>query len=240
MTRPAKDADILILCAPAVLRHEPAPVTATAVHTAPGARSHGIALPNTVIIPADSAPGPGVPAAISAGPAGASLAPLFCLLSVGRQAWRPYTLMSYAGEDLLYIAMPVPPVRGDPAQHAHCRAWAAELSACHRSHIGQLNNHQCWFRNLHPGLEIEHKFTLPAGADIWHLAITTYQALRAGNLPGWIPEHGNNGGFEQWDFLNHVFEITEPAAERGYIAFIPGTDGHSGLEAGRCAWAGYM
>lgn len=51
--------------------------------------------------------------------------------------------------------------------------------------------------------------------------------VKTGDLPGWVCEHGNNGGFEQWDFANHLFEITEPEPERGYIAFIPAIDGRS-------------
>jgi hypothetical protein len=47
-----------------------------------------------------------------------------------------------------------------------------------------------------PGLEIEHKFTLPPGSDIWRLAVRTHQLLKGGGLAGWICEHGNNGGFE--------------------------------------------
>jgi len=59
-----------------------------------------------------------------------------------------------------------------PLGRAECRArWAADLSARHRTHGGQLNNHACWRRNLLPGLEAEHKFTLSPGADICTLAI---------------------------------------------------------------------
>jgi hypothetical protein len=181
-----------------------------------------------VLVPAACGSGRGAPAVISPGPAkDVSLAPLFCLLPAGPQTWRPYTLMSYTGDDLLYIALPLPAVHGDPAQPARRQAWATDLAARHQRHLGQLNNHQCWFRNLHPGLEIEHKFTLQPDNDIWRLAVRTHQLLKGGDLAGWICEHGNNGGFEQWDFTNHLFEITDPEPERGYIAFIPAIDGRS-------------
>jgi hypothetical protein len=122
--------------------------------------------------------------------------------------------MSYTGDDLLYIRLPGPPVRGAPGSAAHRARWAADLSARHRAHGGQLNNHACWLRNLLPSLEAKHKFTLPPGTDIQALAITTHQHIRAGTIDGWICEHGNDGGFIQGDFTNHLFAITRPARKR--------------------------
>lgn len=41
---------------------------------------------------------------------------------------------------------------------------------------------------------------------------------------------GNSvGGFEQWDFPSHIYEIAAPEAERGYIAFNPAVDGSWGI-----------
>jgi len=177
-----------------------------------------------VIVPADQGRGPAAEVTAHSA-AGAALGPLFYLLGAGSQIWLPYTLVSYTGSDLVYIALPGPPLHGSPHLPARQQAWAADLASRHRQHLGQLNNHRLWFRNLHPGVEIEHKFTLHSDSDIWRLATRTHRLLQAGNLPGWICEHGNNGGFEQWDFVNHLFEITEPPDERGYIAFIPAIHG---------------
>jgi len=71
--------------------------------------------------------------------------------------------------------------------------------------------------NARPGLEIEQKFTLAGRPDIWLLAARTRDLVGAGAIDGWIPEHGNNGGFEQWDFLSHIYEIAGPERERGYL-----------------------
>lgn len=210
----------IVLCAPAAIRHDPLPDPSTSVHVLAG-RTDGIqAGANTIIVPGclvpDAAPDP----------AGQSrLQPAFLLRPTGRGGWLPYTLMSYTGDDLLYIRLPGPPARGIHTSTAHRARWAADLSARHRAHGGQLNNHACWLRNLLPGLEAEHKFTLPPGTDIWDLAVTTHQHVRAGAIAGWICEHGNDGGFTQGDFTNHLFEITRPASERGYIAFMPAIDG---------------
>jgi hypothetical protein len=59
------------------------------------------------------------------------------------------------------------------------------------------------------------KFTLSPGTDIWDLAVTTHQHVRAGAISGWICEHGNDGGFTQGDYTNHLYAITRPASERG-------------------------
>ena len=210
----------IVLYAPAAIRHDPLPGAPVTVHVLPGGADGVQSGANTIIVP-----GRVVPAA-APDPAGPfSLQPVFLLRPAGRGSWLPYTLMSYTGDDLLYIRLPGPPVRGAPGR-AECRArWAADLSARHRSLGGQLNNHACWRRNLLPGLEAEHKFSLSPGADIWALAITTHQHVRSGAISGWICEHGNDGGFTQGDFTNHLFAITRPASERGYISFMPAIDG---------------
>jgi hypothetical protein len=210
----------IILAAPAAIRHDPTPDRRTTLHTVPAGTEGVMAGANTVIIPGQLVP------AAELDPAGlASLQPAFLLWPAGRDSWRPYTLMSCTGDDLLYIRLPGPAVRGAPGSAERQAAWAADLAARHRMHGGQLNNHSCWFRNLLPGLEAEHKFTLSPGTDIWTLAVTTHQHLAAGALDGWICEHGNDGGFTQGDYTNHLFAITSPGSERGYIAFMPAIDG---------------
>jgi hypothetical protein len=210
----------IVLCVPADIRHDPLPDLATSVHVLPGWAAGIQEGANTIIVP-----GRLVPAA-APGPAGRSrLQPAFLLRPAGRGGWLPYTLMSYTGDDLLYIRLPGPAVRGSSGRADHRARWAAELSARHRRHGGQLNNHACWRRNLLPGLEAEHKFTLPPGTGIWDLALTTHQHVRAGAIGRWICEHGNDGGFTQGDFTTHLFAITRPASERGYIAFMPAIDG---------------
>jgi hypothetical protein len=210
----------VVLYAPAAIRHDPLPDASISTHLLPDC-ADGIQLgANTIIVPAYHIP------AVEPGPPGrASLQPTFLLRPARREGWRPFTLMSYTGDDLLYIHLPGPSVQGTPGS-ADCRArWAVDLSARHRAHGGQLNNHSCWLRNLLPGLEAERKFTLGPDTDIWDLAVTTHHHLRAGTLDGWICEHGNDGGFTQADYTNHLYAITRPASERGYIAFMPAIDG---------------
>jgi len=215
----------IVLCAPAAVRQDPLPetCTSTSVHVLPVPADDLQAGANTIIVPAR------LLSAAEHDPAGqSSLQPVFLLRPAARSRWLPYTLMSYTGDDLLYIRLPGPPVHGAPGSVDCCASWASDLSARHRAHRGQLNNHSSWFRNLLPGLEAECKFTLSPGTDIWDLAITTHQYVRAGAIGGWICEHGNSGGFTQGDYINHLFAITRPASERGYIAFMPAIDGSPG------------
>lgn len=202
----------IVLYVPAAIRHDPLPDTPAYVHVLPS-RVDGIQEgANTIILTARLIP----PAAPD--PAGrCSLQPMFLLRPAGQESWLVYTLMSYTGDDLLYIRLPGPPVRGTPGNPAQ---WAAELSARHRAHAGQLNNARS-MPNLLPGLEAERKFTLTPGTDIWDLAVTTHQHIRTGAIGGWICEHGNDGGFTQGDYTTHLFAVTRPVSERGYIAFMP-------------------
>jgi hypothetical protein len=217
----------ILLIGPAPLRHDPVPAFSTRIQAVPWPQETGGQPVNTVLVQAHHLAGSGPGAAATDPISGMAMAPLFCLLPGAPGYWQPCTLVSCTGEDHLYITLPGPPIHGDPASRQQRAAWAEDLSARHRAHGTQLGNHRCWFRNLLPGLEAEHKFTLDPAADIWDLAVRTHQLLRDGALPGWICEHGNNGGFEQWDFVNHLYEITQPGIDRGYIAFIPAVDGQS-------------
>jgi hypothetical protein len=215
---PSYDEAVLVL-GPAGVRHEPdaiAPAVAILAVAVPADR-----LPrNTIVLDlshlADSLP------------RGYDQAPLF-VLSPAAGGWQPYTLLSFTGTDALFIALDGLPVRGDPGNSRVVSEWVADLSARHRAHSAQLNNHQRWFVNARPGLEIEQKFTIAGQPDIWLLAARTRDLVDAGAIDGWIPEHGGNGGFEQWDFLSHIYEIASPEPERGYIAFIPAVDGSWGI-----------
>lgn len=158
--------------------------------------------PNMVIVPVARAPGVSVAfteaSAIAYPGSGTHLVPLFLLTSARREQWTPYMLLSYDGTDLLYVALPGPLVKGEPQCPADWSEWAEDLAVRHRRHSRHVANHQCWFRNLRPGLEIEHKFTLQPGSDIWRLAVTTHQEIRAGALPGWVFAR-NDGGLRAKD-----------------------------------------
>jgi len=217
------DDTALLLLVPSAVRHDAGPITTASLTPAPLSAAVGQSRepPNTVIVPmtTNSKIAPAIQQET-----GDILAPIFLLTRRTDTSWNPYALASYDRDSLLYLALPGPPVRGDPTTPSRQIAWAADLAVRHREHANQLNNHHCAFHRAYPGLEIEHKFTLQADADIWHLTATTHRLIANGGIRGWICQYGNNGGLEQWDIINHLFAITELPAERGYISFMPPLD----------------
>ncbi len=72
-------------------------------------------------------------------------------------------------------------------------------------------------------LEFERKYTYHPLPDIWKLAVGLHRELRSGDYAGFFPEP--HWGFQVFDYENHIFDVTEPPEEAGYISFIPQIDG---------------
>ncbi len=121
---------------------------------------------------------------------------------------------SYHGQ-VRFLKLPSSPV---PSAQA-----VGELFAGIDEHFLRLNNYLCYRVKLRPDVELEHKFTLTGDPDIFSLAQDTLRHAAAGGLPGFIVEFREE--IQQWDFLNHVYAIEEPAEQAGYVSFIPTTDG---------------
>ncbi|TNH29645.1 hypothetical protein FHG89_11600 [Micromonospora orduensis] len=83
-----------------------------------------------------------------------------------------------------------------------------------REHVA-VENHV--FRNLVPGVEIENKITLRGDVSIWRLTSEMASQVGSASFPGFIPDVGNE--VQRWEVFQHTFEVLNPAAERGYIAF---------------------
>ncbi|HEX8742818.1 MAG TPA: hypothetical protein VF712_06775 [Thermoleophilaceae bacterium] len=120
-------------------------------------------------------------------------------------------------------------VRNSPEPVPYDR-WVMHGAANHARDPVFLNNHQCYYRKVRPGQETEHKFTFeePGAVDVWALIVAVYDELRAARLPGFIMEYGDE--FQRWDYENHLFEVVDPPEERGYISFIPRTDGRHNMK----------
>jgi hypothetical protein len=86
-----------------------------------------------------------------------------------------------------------------------------------------INNHQCYYRKCLAGHEAEYKLTLSSDADIWALTASFHDLVKRGKLPGFVLEYRD--GLQVWDYVNHLFEVLSPEPERGYVSFIPTTDG---------------
>ena len=94
----------------------------------------------------------------------------------------------------------------------------------HDQHALFLGNHQCYYRKIQSEYEIEYKFNLQCPVRIWELNADLYSRVKSGSLPGFILEYKDE--FQKWDYHNHLFAVTAPEKEVGYISFIPRTNGN--------------
>jgi hypothetical protein len=101
--------------------------------------------------------------------------------------------------------------------------WLPSALSRHAENFLFLNNHQRYYRKCFPGKELEYKYTLSPPVDIWSTTVRLYQRLRQGALPGFLMEYRDE--FQAWDYINHLYQVTAPEAGRGYVSFIPTTDG---------------
>jgi hypothetical protein len=157
------------------------------------------------------------------------LVPLFYLSTRpadGGLAVHVYSSIRFLPEDGCFIRLTPEPLHVTAVEDL---AWWPEALARHRADFLFLNNHQRYYRKCFPDRELEYKYTLdPPTADIWTLNAELYQRLLDGALTGFVPEYRDE--FQAWDYMNHLFQVSGPAPERGYISFIPTTDGKNLLK----------
>ncbi|MBX7267516.1 hypothetical protein KIF24_16765 [Micromonospora sp. Llam7] len=141
--------------------------------------------------------------------------PLLYAIHAG-QALHLYSRVEITADDVCFLRTATVPAPADGLDNLD---W---LRAAFQTHAGlapTLNSYQCYFRKAFPGQELEHKYTLPDHAPIWTLAADTHHRVHAGHLPGFTLKYHDE--LQTWDYLNHLFDIDEPATERGYVSFIP-------------------
>lgn len=152
------------------------------------------------------------------------LVPLFYLSTRptgGGHAVHVYSQIRFLPEDACFIRLTPAPV---PVKDVEDLTWWPEALARHGTDALFLNNHQRYYRKCFPGRELEYKYSFdPPTADIWTLTATLYQRLLDGELAGFVPEYRDE--FQAWDYLNHLFQVSGPRSDRGYVSFIPTTDG---------------
>ncbi|MGH3682621.1 MAG: hypothetical protein ACRDT2_20505, partial [Natronosporangium sp.] len=171
-------------------------------------------------------PGPAEP-----GPAasGSPLVPLFVLRTRAGEL-DVYSQIRFLAEDALFIRTTPEPV---PAGEVTDLGWVDTALRQHAERFLLLGNHQRYYRRCFPGRELEYKYNLAprlgeSGVDIWSLTALAYQRILDGGLPGYLPEYRDE--FQAWDYVNHLYEVTGPPAEQGYVSFIPTTDGRNLLK----------
>jgi hypothetical protein len=155
------------------------------------------------------------------------LVPLFYLSSRatgGGRAVHIYSQIRFLAGDACFIRLTPVPFPIDHIEDVENLAWLPEAVARHDEHFLFLSNHQRYYRKCFPDRELEFKYTFdPPTADIWTLTVELYHRLLDGQLSGYVPEYRDE--FQAWDYANHLFQVTDPEPDRGYVSFIPTTDG---------------
>jgi hypothetical protein len=149
-----------------------------------------------------------------------SLVPLCYVSPADGGGYHVYGQVRFLAEDACFVRITPEPVGTGPVEGL---GWLAPGLAAHAEHALFLNNHQRYYRKAFPGQELEYKYTLDPAPDIWALTVELHRRIRAGELTGFIPEYRDE--YQAWDYANHLFDVTGPEEERGYVSFIPTTDG---------------
>ncbi|MFD9735613.1 hypothetical protein [Umezawaea sp. NPDC059074] len=126
----------------------------------------------------------------------------------------------FRAEDACFIRVTPEPIAVTDVEDLE---WLPEAVARHAEQFLFLNNHQRYYRKCFPGKELEYKYTLAPPVDVWTLTVRMYQRLVEGGLPGYLMEYRDE--FQAWDYANHLYQVTAPEEDRGYVSFIPTTDG---------------
>ncbi|WP_329563614.1 hypothetical protein [Kitasatospora sp. NBC_01266] len=150
----------------------------------------------------------------------ASLVPLCYLAPAAEGGYYVHGQVRFLAEDACFVRITSEPVGDGPVERLD---WLAPALAAHAEHALFLNNHQRYYHKCFPGQELEYKYTLDPAPDGWALTLELHRRIRAGRLPGYVMEYRDE--FQAWDYSNHLFDVTAPEAERGYVSFIPTTDG---------------
>jgi hypothetical protein len=185
--------------------------------TVDGTRRHQYRLPGIDILDGIGIGSP-ISAAVTAlagddGRTAAGHTPLFC---AARRAdgWHTYSRVHLRPDRIAFIRTsldPVPTGAGD-------LDWLPRAVALQAEHAGVLNSHDTAMRPAFAGQEVETKFALPPDTPIWSLTVDLHRRVASGRLPGMVPRLRDD--LELWDYRNHLFEVTGPGSESGYVSFM--------------------
>lgn len=150
---------------------------------------------------------------------GQAVAPLFILGRAGDTIIL-HAQVRLGDRDALFVRAGTTHVAG---QRINPPALLSEAISHAERHREFLNNHQCCYTNFWPGDEIEHKITLTAPVDIHDITVDLRNLVGSSQMPDYIWDYRDD--YQMWDFDNHMFAITEPVSDAGYISFIPDSAG---------------
>ncbi|WP_227270863.1 hypothetical protein [Roseobacter weihaiensis] len=161
-------------------------------------------------------------------------APMF-LITVDADRARLYQNYETDGQSTYFLALgDVPALSEDLGWLQACLQEVKRLALFHGPKINSRRIRQKWKFDY----ELERKYTFAhvlraatwstAPVSIWAISRALHDAARSDVLPGWISEF--NDQFHLWHYDSEIFEVTDPPAAQGYLAFIPQTDGNTTLK----------
>ncbi|WP_326644649.1 hypothetical protein OG884_10855 [Streptosporangium sp. NBC_01755] len=151
--------------------------------------------------------------------AASSLVPL-CYLAGHPNGYHAYAQIRFYPEDACFVRITQEPVGEGPVE---ALIWLDPVLIAHEASALRLNNHLRYFHSHFAGTELEYKYNLTPGTDIWAASMELLKVLRHGELADCRPEYRDE--FQIYFFDNHLFDVTGPDNERGYASFIPTVDG---------------
>ena len=131
-----------------------------------------------------------------------------------------YAQIRFYADDGCFIRTTQAPVDAGPVEALR---WLEPMLAARAQSVLRLNNHLRYFHTHFARTELEYKYNLAAGTDIWAVSMELLRALRHGALADCRPEYREE--FQIHYFDNHMFDVTGPDHERGYASFIPTVNG---------------
>ncbi|KIF04751.1 hypothetical protein PL81_17075 [Streptomyces sp. RSD-27] len=151
--------------------------------------------------------------------AAAALVPL-CYLAEAPGGYYAYAQIHFFPEDACFVRTTPAPVGASPVEELR---WLEPVLEAHSAAALQLNNHKRYYRTHFAGTELEFKYNLTSGTDIWATAMDLLKTLRTGGLVGCRPEYRDE--FQANFTENHLFDVTGPEMEVGYASFVRTVEG---------------
>ncbi len=123
--------------------------------------------------------------------------------------------LQYTDHDIVFIKIGV--VTGAPELSD---IYITSLQMHAKDHVF-LGNHQCYYRKMKYGTEIEYKYNILDNTDPWIIANEFFNDLLDGKIEDYVCEYGDV--LQKWDYMNYMFYVY--GEEEGYISVIPQTNG---------------
>lgn len=130
-----------------------------------------------------------------------------------------YSQLRFCEEDIIYIKTKEIPI----SEIIDIQDLINKAIKIHAENFVFLGNHQCYYRKMDSKKENEYKFNILDKSDPWIMINDLIHDVNNHKLADYIFEYKD--GFQKWDYMNYMFQINDNDKERGYISFIPQTNG---------------